>query len=172
MDRAQRLTLPGLKNIARVTESLYRGAQPGRHGFRHLRALGIRTVLSLRSWHRERQPVRAAGMVPVELPLRADVRGSVAPSRSDLERFFAVVLDPERQPVFVHCAHGRDRTGVMIAVYRIEVDGWPVPEALAEMQDFGFHPLYRRLIQFVRSYETQGFARPDQVREKNAQAAR
>ena len=59
----------------------------------------------------------------VEIPIQADVFGSEPPTDEQVREFFTVVLDPARQPVFFHCAHGKDRTGTMAALYRIEVDG-------------------------------------------------
>ena len=158
MSSAQRLVLPGLHNFARVAPGLYRGAQPERRGWRSLQALGIRTVLNLRSWHRERLRVRRLGMTPVELPLQADVRGARAPSPEQIQRFLALALGAEHQPVFVHCAHGKDRTGVLIAVYRMEVEGWSNSAALAELHAFGFHTLYRSLLEFVQAYQPRGLA--------------
>jgi hypothetical protein len=48
-------------------------------------------------------------------------------------------------PWFVHCHHGSDRTGMMVAVYRAVVQGWPMDKAIDEMINggFGFHEIYR-----------------------------
>jgi protein tyrosine/serine phosphatase len=62
------------------------------------------------------------------------------------------MTDPEAQPVFVHCMHGEDRTGIVLAVYRMDVDGWSNAEAEAEMQAFGFNDVWRDLKKFVRTY--------------------
>jgi protein-tyrosine phosphatase len=43
--------------------------------------------------------------------------------------------------VFVHCRYGDDRTGMMIAAYRMAVEGWTPEEARQEMEKFGFHPM-------------------------------
>ncbi len=151
--------VPGLANFARLTPQLYRGAQPSEEGLRELKRLGIKTVVSLRSWHSAKAWIEAAGLKAVELPLHADVFGSTPPTEEDLARFFGVILDPEAQPVYFHCAHGKDRTGTMAAVYRMEVEGWSAEEAIAEMQHFGYHDIYRDLIGFIRSYTPRGYAR-------------
>jgi tyrosine-protein phosphatase SIW14 len=156
---AQKLPgVPGLDNFARVNPNLYRGAQPTVEGFRQLKAMGIKTVIDFRSYHSTKMQVEAAGLTPVEIPLKADL-GSVPPTDEELKRFFEVVLDPARQPVYIHCAFGKDRTGTMAAAYRLEVDGWTSDEALQEMEAFGYHNIYRDLINFVRTYKPHGYAK-------------
>src|SRR3954467_10941239 len=156
---AQRLPgVAGVENFARVNPALYRGAQPTEEGLKQLKAMGVKTVIDFRSFHSTRKEVEAAGMTPVEIPLRADL-GSVPPDDDSLKKFFAVVLDPARQPVYIHCAFGKDRTGTMAAVYRLEMDGWTGDEALEEMEAFGYHNIYRDLIQFVKTYKPRGYAK-------------
>jgi protein tyrosine/serine phosphatase len=150
----------GILNFARIHPGLYRGAYPSAEGLRHLKSIGVRTVLNLRSHHSNREAVEAAGMASVEMKLQADLFGSEPPTEEQLKGFFELVLDPARQPVFLHCAHGKDRTGTMAALYRIEVDGWTPDEAIEEMQAFGYHDVYKDLIAFVRSYQPRGFRRP------------
>ena len=72
------------------------------------------------------------------------------------EDFFDIVLDPQRQPVFIHCKRGKDRTGTMVALYRIEVNGWSNAEAIAEMDAFGYTDYYRDLKRFVTEYQARG----------------
>ncbi len=156
---AQRLPgVPGVENFARVNPSLYRGAQPTDEGLKQLKAMGIKTIIDFRSYHSTQKEVAAAGMTPVEIPLKADL-GSTPPDDGELKKFFEVVLDPAKQPVYIHCAFGKDRTGTMAAVYRLEMDGWTPDEALQEMEAFGYHNIYRDLIAFVRSYKPRGYAK-------------
>jgi protein tyrosine/serine phosphatase len=156
---AQRLPgVPGVENFARVNPSLYRGAQPTDEGLKQLKAMGIKTVIDFRSHHSTHKQVEAAGMAAIEIPLKADL-GSVPPDDEELKKFFSVVLDPERQPVYIHCAFGKDRTGTMAAVYRLEIDGWTPDEALQEMEAFGYHNIYVDLINFVKTYKPRGYAK-------------
>lgn len=155
---AERLAgVSGVENFARMNAHLYRGAQPTEEGFRRLKEMGIKTVIDFRSNHSTRKQAEAAGLVAVEIPLRADFE-AVPPTEAEVRKFFDVVLDPAKQPVYIHCAFGKDRTGTMAALYRMEVDGWTPEEAIEEMEAFGYHNIYRDLINFVRSYKPRGHA--------------
>lgn len=155
---AERIAAPGLDNFARIAPGVYRGAQPTDEGFRWLKAHGFKTVINLRSWHSERSKVEALGMKAVAMPMVAGIFGSEAPKESQVREFFRLVLDPANQPVYFHCAHGKDRTGTMGALYRMEVDGWTADEAIAEMDAFGYHRIYRDLRRFVQNYRPRGYA--------------
>jgi hypothetical protein len=69
--------------------------------------------------------------------------------------FLKVAVDPGRAPVLVHCLHGADRTGVMVAVYRVAVQGWSKEEAVREMTEgcYGFHAVYINLAPWVRGLD-------------------
>jgi tyrosine-protein phosphatase SIW14 len=145
------LGLPGLSNVGRIAPAIFRGAQPRPEGYQALKTMGIRTVINLRLRHSERQAVEAAGMRSIEIPMQ-----TTKVNAETVRRVVALMTDPGNQPVFVHCAHGQDRTGIVVAVYRMEIDGWSNSEAEAEMQAFGFNDVWRALKAFVREYQAPG----------------
>lgn len=57
---------------------------------------------------------------------------------STIDRFLAVMDDPNNYPVLIHCRAGLHRTGVMAAVYRMEYQGWSQHEAIQELKTLGF----------------------------------
>lgn len=136
---AGRLDRPGLPNLHRVSETLYRGAQPTAAGFAELEKMGVRTVVNLRSAHSDRDLLANSRLHYVQIPTTASEVNEEA-----IIRFLRIAGDPDRAPVFVHCQHGADRTGVMVACYRVVVQGWSQQEAIAEMTrgGFGFHSIY------------------------------
>ncbi len=144
---------PGLEYLAELAPKIYRGSQPRTKGYRYLKGQGIRTVLSLREHHDEKKAVQAAGLKFIHIPMDADLNGASPPPAEQIKAFLSAVLDPANQPVFFHCAVGKDRTGTMAAVYRMEVDGWSPEEALEEMEAFGAHGMFRSLTKFVREYK-------------------
>ena len=142
---------PGLPNLHRVSDQLYRGAQPTADGMARLHAMGVRTVVNLRSFHSDRDELG-------ELPLGYEHITMKAWHAEDKElvRFLQIVADPARQPVFVHCQHGADRTGTMCAAYRVLVEGWSVEDAVEEMTQggFGYHDIWdATLLDYLRELD-------------------
>jgi protein tyrosine/serine phosphatase len=126
-----------VKNFGRVNNHIYRGGQPDDDEYRRLAAIGIKTVIDLREDAEKyaRRSTQDAGMRYVNLRLNS----KRPPTAEESERFLALVNDQNNWPVFVHCAGGRHRTGVLLAVYRMEMDGWDAKRAYREMKDFKFY---------------------------------
>ena len=129
---AMREEMGGVPNFAVVSPVLSRGAQPTREGFRALRERGIRTIVALRWLHDDDGALAGLGLNSYRLRAK-----QWHPETEDVVRAMKVILTPEYQPVFVHCQAGKDRTGLVVAVYRILVDGWSVDDAIAERKAFG-----------------------------------
>ena len=151
-------TVP-IANFAKVGDGVYRGAQPDAAGFRALADMGIKTIVNLRSKHDDWKEAEPFGIDVVTIPISAGLTLD-PPSDDAVSAFFGVVLDPKRRPVFFHCAEGKDRTGTMCAIYRMEVDGWTPEHAHDEMVAFGWHDdVYRAVGKFVLDYHPRGFAK-------------
>ena len=62
-----------------------------------------------------------------------------------------IMTDPQNRPLMIHCAHGADRTGAMVALYRVVVQGWTKEQAVREMNQGGYHHngLFRNLDRYV-----------------------
>lgn len=145
---AKRIEIVGVENLARINPNLYRGAQPTKEGFANLKALGIKTVINLRSHHTDKDVCRELGLRYYQIKIDL----FKPPDPDQIEQFMQIVTNPENQPVFFHCHLGKDRTGVMAAVFRIVHDGWTNEEALAEMQYFGFHDFYQHLKGYIEDF--------------------
>jgi len=133
---AERLTLAGVGNFGEVTPTLYRGGQPKPAGFEGLAKMGVNIVVDTRLSGRdkEREEVEKAGMQFVAIPWHC-----LFPKDETFARFLALLRDNPGKKVFVHCRYGDDRTGMMIAAYRMAAEGWTPEEARKEMEEFGFH---------------------------------
>ena len=128
----------GLPNFHQVNEYIYRGAQPTDDGWKTLAKLGVKTILDLRredehSTTAEAQGVEAAGMRYVNVPMV----GVVAPTEEQMSKILTLLESHTDGPVFVHCQRGADRTGAVIACYRIMHDHWENQKALAEAKSDG-----------------------------------
>ncbi|MFH1709039.1 MAG: tyrosine-protein phosphatase [Planctomycetota bacterium] len=147
---AQPMTKPGLPNLHKVSDVLFRGAQPTAEGFKELKAMGIRTVVNLRSFHSDRDMLGDLGLTYEHIYMKA-----WHAEDEDIIRFLKIINDPARQPVFVHCQHGADRTGTVCAIYRIVLQGWTQDEAIREMTggDFGFHEIWDNLPEYISNLD-------------------
>ena len=142
--------LPGLENFARVSPVLYRGAQPTAAGFRTLRAMGVRTIVNLRSAHSDRALIAGLGFRYVEIPGYA-----WSPEPEVVAKVLAIVRTPENQPVFVHCQHGADRTGYTIGSYRIVEQSWDRDSAVRELRRFRFHSVWGAIPAFLAELDEE-----------------
>lgn len=142
----------GIYNFGRVNTNYYRGAQPQGHDYADLAGLGIKTVIDLQEYGDATEPdlVQSAGMAYHRIPMNTHV----PPTSEQLALFLQLVNDPANQPVYVHCAGGRHRTGVMTAVYRMTADGLTGDQAFKEMKKYNYGPdfLHPEFKKFVYAY--------------------
>ena len=141
-----------LPNFQRVNENLYRGAQPAPGGFQKLSALGVKTVVNLRGADAnslaEEREARAAGLQYFNVPLPSYAK----PRDEQVERVLAVIGAPENWPVFVHCKRGSDRTGIVVAAYRISRDGWTSEQAKREAAHYGLSRAQFEMRDYITDY--------------------
>jgi tyrosine-protein phosphatase SIW14 len=150
---AKRFSVPGVSNAGKVSDSLFRGAQPQIDSLEELQKLGVTTIVDLRreSPHlrdRERQKAEALGIHFISIP----VDGFSPPTSQQLAEYFTVLRKAPLEKVFVHCRFGEDRTGVFIAAYRIAFEHWTADQAYSEMLYFGFnHHWHPSMAAYVRA---------------------
>jgi tyrosine-protein phosphatase SIW14 len=142
-------TLRGVSNFGEVSTTLYRGAQPTREGFDNLAKMGVKIVVDLRgSREGERKEVTKRGMRYVAIPWRC-----FHPRDQFFARFLMLLRENPGKKVFVHCRVGDDRTGMMIAAYRMTRQGWTPEEARKEMEAYGVGRFHRVICPGLASYE-------------------
>lgn len=137
-------------NFDKMSTKLYRGAQPTRNGLEQLAALGVKTVINLRQpgdvFPDEEATVKALGMTYLSMPMS----GVKAPTLEQMAEILTAIEKAEG-PVFVHCQFGCDRTGIVVACWRI-AHGWSNEKALAEAETYGISPLLVGFKDFVRHF--------------------
>jgi protein tyrosine/serine phosphatase len=128
----------GVPNFARVTDTLYRGAQPTSAGFSALRHMGVEIVVNFRNEAKEtsdeKREVESLGMRYVGIPWS----GRDNPSDALIVQFLDLVRTNPQTKIFVHCQRGADRTGTMVAAYRIAVQHQSVKDAVSEMHSYHY----------------------------------
>jgi protein tyrosine/serine phosphatase len=135
--------------MGRVTEGVYRGADPALGiGYKTLASIGVKNVLNL-SRDRDAEEAQLYGIKEIYEPL--DFFRDVDPDK--IQKRVALLSDASLFPLFVHCAQGSDRTGMVVACYRID-NGWSNQEAIDEMQSFGFHYIWSHFLEFVQNYKS------------------
>jgi protein tyrosine phosphatase (PTP) superfamily phosphohydrolase (DUF442 family) len=130
-----------IPNFYKVSDALYRSARPTAAGMRRAKELGVRTVVNLRQSHHDAGELAGLDLQSVEIPMTAWNLDA-----ADAASFLRVVADPARTPALVHCQRGADRTGAMVAVYRVAMQGWTKEQAFAELAEggYGFNPIFAK----------------------------
>ena len=115
----RRLIAKGIPNFGEVTPALYRGGQPSHEGFEKLAQMGIHIVVDTGRSQRDKKPIERLGMRYVALPWYCPF-----PKDDVFARFLPLIRENPDKKIFVHCRLGNDRTGMMIAAYRMGAQGW------------------------------------------------
>lgn len=150
----QKRPIKGLPNFGEVTPTLFRGAQPSPEGLKALAKMGVNIIVDARGdrTNSEGKQVAQLGMRYVPIPWRCPF-----PNDDVFAKFLKLMRDNPDKKVFVHCRLGDDRTGMMVAAYRMAAQGWSTDEALHEMQQFGFSTFHQyflcpRLASYERAF--------------------
>ena len=146
----QKRRINGIGNFGEVTPRLFRGAQPNKRGYAALAKIGINIVVDTRGnrTNSEGKEVRRHGMEYVAIPWHCPF-----PRDEVFARFVRLLKENPNKKVFVHCRLGDDRTGMMIAAYRMAAEGWTADEAMIEMRQFGFNRAHHFICPGLASYE-------------------
>ncbi|HYF50187.1 MAG TPA: tyrosine-protein phosphatase [Planctomycetota bacterium] len=142
--------IPGLKNFAKVSDVLYRGEQPEREGFEALKKMGVKTIVNLRSFNSDRSKLKGLGLQYAHIYCKA-----WNPEDEDVIKFLKIIQDKNNHPVFVHCQHGADRTGMMVAIYRMMEQGWSIEESRKEVENFGFHKIWKDIQKYLQKFKAE-----------------
>jgi len=150
----EKIKVAGIPNVGKVSDQLYRGAQPRSGGLEQLKKIGITTIVDLRgedpgARDNEQKEAERLGMDFISIP----VSGWDPPSREQVGRFLILFQKDPSKKVFVHCRLGEDRTGVFVATYRMAQQSWPVDQAIHEMDFFGFNRFWHpSMLAYVRNF--------------------
>lgn len=149
------IAVPGLPNLHRVADNLYRSAQPTAEGMKSAEELGIKTVLSLRAYHGDSRILRETDLAYRRIPINTwnidedEMMGALS----------MIVSNEQDGPFLVHCQHGADRTGLLIASYRIVIQGWSKEAALEELRNggYGYHSIWRNIPVFIEKMDVEAW---------------
>jgi len=123
----------GVPNFWRVEPDLYRSARPESAGFRELEKLGVKAVLDVES------PADELAAKGTKLKLFHVPMNAFGLRDESVLEAMKILSDPANRPIVIHCQHGADRTGAMMALYRVVVEGWSKDDAIREINAWGYH---------------------------------
>jgi tyrosine-protein phosphatase SIW14 len=142
-------TLDTPMNFAQVTSGIYRGGHPDEGGLLYLQSLGVTTIIDLEigdlieatpsEIDEEIQEATALGLNDIREPMSAFEPALSSAFDAKVMAAIGILADPTQKPVYVHCAHGQDRTGLVIGLERVLNEGWAPSLAWQEMLAHGFH---------------------------------
>ncbi len=115
---------------------LFRGALPSDEDFEELQTLGVKTVLNLQSSDEPVVPLEDFGFRALNVPLPALM---LRPPAAEMSEIVEILQDARSYPLMVHCRFGKDRTGLVVALYRVLIEGVSPEIAYQEMLTNGFH---------------------------------
>jgi protein tyrosine/serine phosphatase len=145
-------SVEGINNFFQVDGHVYRGAQPTKAGFEYLAKIGVKTVLDLRESGKraeeEEQTVTALGFKYVNIAMS----GLTPPTEDQISKILALLEGTSTGAVFVHCMRGADRTGAVIAAYRIDHDHWTNDRALEEAKSEGMSFFQTPRKDYIRNF--------------------
>ena len=138
-DQNRPVLVKEIGNFHMVTPRIMRGSQPSDKAFKYLKEYAkVKTVIDLRDEkdqiEREAEIVNGLGMEFISAPMN----GGQRQSPSTINKVLSIMRDKSKQPVFVHCWAGKDRTGMIFAAYRIKYEHWSLGDSLMEMLAYGY----------------------------------
>lgn len=148
-------SIPGIRNFDQVDQNVYRGGQPTADGFRNLAQLGVKTIIDLRASgahsKMEQKIVTSSGMTYINIPMS----GLTPPTVAEITKLLDVLEHPSAGPAFVHCLHGADRTGAVIAAYHVDHDHWDNAHALQDAKAHSMSPFQLPRQNFIREFQAR-----------------
>lgn len=133
-------------NFYQVDGQLFRSEQLTEEDIGLLKQQGVNTIVNLRFFNRDKndEQLDNQGFTLINQPL---LTWAVKPKQ--LANILATIENQHKQgkKVLVHCYHGSDRTGIVIAMYRIVYQNWTIEQAKQEMRQggYGFHRIWKNL---------------------------
>jgi protein tyrosine/serine phosphatase len=125
-----------LQRLREVTPGLFRGSAPTAKDLVWLKdTLGIRKIVSLDrdSGERINRSTKLLGLQHVKLYIDGDRHSLMKALHQNLKK---ILLDGG--PTYVHCLHGKDRTGLIVALFKCKYMGIKPEQAIQEAKSLGF----------------------------------
>ncbi len=150
---AEKIKIGNLQNLYKVSDSVYRSEQPTAQDFRELEKAGFKSVLNLRYSHSDEDAAQGTQLKLYSVPMMA-----LTMEEGKFVQAMKILRDAPK-PILVHCQHGSDRTGAVIALYRILFQNWEKADAVLELKYgvFGHHQILFNIPSFIEDLNINKF---------------
>jgi tyrosine-protein phosphatase SIW14 len=141
-----------IRNFHKVSDGIYRSAQPNKNGMELLDITGVKTVINLRKYHSDAYEAKNTSLTLMRLKMNAGKIGD-----ENIIEALTLIKNSEK-PVLIHCWHGSDRTGAVVAMYRIIFEGYSKEEAIKELREerYGYHEsIYGNIIKYINNADIE-----------------
>jgi protein tyrosine/serine phosphatase len=131
----------------KVDEGVYRSEQPDKKQFEALEKYGIKEILNLRYWHSDNKHIKKTNLISHRVKMNAH-------NANDFDVVSALrIIKDTKGAILIHCHHGSDRTGLIVAMYRIVFQNVSKEDAISEMINggFGFHEIYDNIPRYINN---------------------
>ena len=138
-------------NFYKVDSGIYRCAQPDKAGFSTLSEMKIGEIINLRSFNTDKKQAKQRNLTVYSIKLQAENL-----NYAKIVTILKLIKNKHGQ-IVVHCKHGADRTGLIIALYRIVFQDWSKEDAINELihGDYNFHSIYSNIPKFIQNLDTE-----------------
>lgn len=127
-----------IENLYKINDSIYRSAQPNKKAMKYLQQIGVKTILNLRHRRNDKNETKHTQLILENVPIN-----TWEISENNIIDALKIIKNAQK-PILIHCLHGSDRTGLIIATYRIVFENYTKEQAITEMlqKQYGFHQKY------------------------------
>ena len=142
---------PAVPHFGQVTSAIFRGGRPDAQGLTDLARMGVRTIIDLED---NQQAVAQETALATRLRMTVipePMSVSATPNDAEISQILSLMADSRRFPIYVHCEHGEDRTGLVVGLFRVKEQRVQPAEAFREMLANDFHPRFEALNNYFKA---------------------
>jgi tyrosine-protein phosphatase SIW14 len=146
---ASKIKTSTLNNLYKINDSMYRSEQPTYQEFKYLNQFGIKSILNLRANHNDSNLIKNNNLEKYSVKITTNniTEDNIIASLK--------IINAAKKPLLIHCKHGSDRTGIVVAMYRIVFENWTKENAIDELINggYGFHHQYDNIPAYIRNVD-------------------
>ena len=140
-----------IENFYQIDDEFFRSGNPSPEAFGELETLGIMEVINLQTYHNDKDEAEGSAVKLLRVKMNAhNIK------EDDVIEVLRLIKNRSGK-ILVHCKHGSDRTGLIVAMYRIVFQEWSKEDATDELINggYGHHRIFRNIPKFIEKTDIQ-----------------